>query len=118
MAGVAEAAGLLLLIAGLGWIAWAAGCLWQAGAPVRPGARPRVLVDHGPYRFGRHPMLLGTIVSTLGLALVWAAPALALAALAGAWAIDRLHLPGEEARLRQAFGGWYSDYASSVRRWL
>ena len=30
----------------------------------------------------------------------------------------RVLTPAEEARLRQRFGGWYSDYAAQVRRWV
>jgi protein-S-isoprenylcysteine O-methyltransferase Ste14 len=30
----------------------------------------------------------------------------------------RVEIPAEEARLRRHFGGWYSDYAAQVRRWM
>jgi protein-S-isoprenylcysteine O-methyltransferase Ste14 len=40
-------------------------------------------------------------------------PAVAFAAI-----VRRVHIPFEEAQLRRAFGGWYSDYAATVRRWL
>jgi protein-S-isoprenylcysteine O-methyltransferase Ste14 len=29
-----------------------------------------------------------------------------------------VRIPAEEARLKQHFGGWYSDYAAQVRRWI
>lgn len=35
-----------------------------------------------------------------------------------AFALDRYIIPGEEDRLRQAFGERYDAYASKVRRWL
>ena len=31
---------------------------------------------------------------------------------------NQVHIPHEEAQLQRAFGGWYSDHAASVRRWL
>jgi protein-S-isoprenylcysteine O-methyltransferase Ste14 len=32
--------------------------------------------------------------------------------------VAAVHVPHEEAALRRAFGGWYSDYAARVRRWI
>ncbi|MBI5255654.1 MAG: isoprenylcysteine carboxylmethyltransferase family protein [Burkholderiales bacterium] len=111
-------AGTALVLAGLGWMVWAAWCLRQARTPLRPTGRPRVLVDEGPYRFGRHPMYLGMTAAIVGAALALGSPLLMLAALAFASIVARVHVPHEEQRLRQVFGGWYSDYAASVRRWF
>jgi protein-S-isoprenylcysteine O-methyltransferase Ste14 len=117
MAGAAEAAaaaamaaGGVLSASGLGLALWA-----QATLRATP---PGVLVDHGPYAHSRNPLLLG-----LALALTGAGPALGqpLLALAGpAWlaAAAAWWLPREEAALRARHGGWYSDYAADVRRWL
>jgi protein-S-isoprenylcysteine O-methyltransferase Ste14 len=125
MAGAAELAplahglaGSSLALAGLALSASAAWWLRAAGNPVLVGAGgPARLVDEGPYAFSRHPMLLGVLLALLGAAMALQQPALALlAALLALWA-DRVWIPAEEARLRQAFGGWYSDYARSVRRW-
>ena len=54
----------------------------------------------------------------VGAAEALACPLLDTATLAGVWALDRLHLPSEEARLRQTFGACYSDYPATVRRWI
>ncbi len=100
-------AGVLLLAAGLGWLLWAAWAL-----------RPAVFTDEGPFRLGRNPMYLGMVTALLGLSLLLGVPLLAAAAGALATVLHRVHIPQEESQLRRSFGGWYSDYAASVRRWL
>lgn len=116
--GRAPLAGGLLAAAGLAWLLWAAWLFRRAGTTLRPWGQPVVLVEEGPYRLGRHPMYLGLVAVLLGAALGLGVPLLALAAAAFAFVVQRVHIPFEEARLRQHFGGWYSDYAARVRRWL
>lgn len=118
MADVLTLAGAALGTAGLTWAGWAAWQLRAAGTPVARHGAPRVLVEEGPYRFGRNPMALGLAAALAGLPWVFGAPVLALAAPAYVWAAARFHIPAEEARLRRHFGGWYSDYAAQVRRWM
>lgn len=110
-------AGGALAAAGIGWLLWAAWTLRVAATPIGDG-EPLVLVEEGPYRFGRNPMVLGAAVALVGAALALGAPALAVAALTLAWLIGRTRVAAEEAHLRQRFGGWYSDYQARVRRWL
>jgi protein-S-isoprenylcysteine O-methyltransferase Ste14 len=43
---------------------------------------------------------------------------LVLAAVVLLLILNRHHIPHEEAQLQRAYGGWYSDYAATVRRWL
>ncbi|MFT3954652.1 MAG: methyltransferase [Piscinibacter sp.] len=125
MAGAAEALslavaalGLALAAAGLAWAGWAAWTLARAPAPLTAAGPARVLVEHGPFRFGRHPMYLGGAIVLLGLSLALASTAWIVAALLGFAVVDRWLVPGEEARLRRQYGGWYSDYAASVPRWF
>lgn len=106
------------MLAGIGWAMWAVWQLRRAGAPVRPGAAAGVLVEEGPYRFGRNPMALGLTVALLGLALAFSSVLAAVAAVAYASYMHLVRIPLEEARLRATFGGWYSDYTATVRRWL
>jgi protein-S-isoprenylcysteine O-methyltransferase Ste14 len=110
--------GLLLLAGGLGWSAWAWATLRRAGTPVRPGTHSGVLVDHGPYRFGRNPMYLGLLVTMVGIGVAAGVPLMAVAVANFVAIVASVHVPHEESRLQRAFGGWYSDYAASVRRWL
>jgi protein-S-isoprenylcysteine O-methyltransferase Ste14 len=116
--GRAGFAGALLLVVGLAWIAWAVATLRAAGTPVGSRAGALVLVEEGPYRFGRHPIYLGIAVAMAGAALALGVPLLALAALLFAGVVAVVHVPAEEARLQRHFGGWYRDYATSVRRWI
>jgi protein-S-isoprenylcysteine O-methyltransferase Ste14 len=110
--------GLAMAGAGLAWAAWAAWCLVRAPVPLTEAGPARVLVDHGPYAFGRHPMYLGGAVALLGLGLALASSAWMAAALLGFAALDRWMVPREEAQLRRRYGGWYSDYAAEVPRWF
>lgn len=107
-----------LLALGLTWMLWAAALFRRAGTTIRPTGRPAVLVDEGPFRFGRNPMYLGMAAALLGLGLLLGSPLVAASALAFAAVLDRVHIPFEEAQLRRQFGGWYSDYAAEVRRWF
>ena len=125
MAGAAEALGLAaaglglaLAVAGLGWTAWAAWSLARAPAPLTAAGPARVLVEHGPYAYGRHPMYLGALLGLLGVGLAVASTAWMVAALLAFAVIDRWLVPAEEARLRRQYGGWYSDYAADVPRWF
>ena len=72
----------------------------------------------GRYRFGRNPMYLGMAVMMLGLGLAAGVPFMAIAAANFVVIVAAVHIPHEEAQLQRAFGGWYSDYAASVRRWI
>ena len=116
--GRAPLAGTLLLATGLAWIAWAVATLRAAGTPIGSGRAARVLVEEGPYRLGRHPIYLGSVVAMTGAALALGMPLLVLAALVFALIAATRLVPQEEAALRRHFGGWYGDYAADVRRWL
>jgi protein-S-isoprenylcysteine O-methyltransferase Ste14 len=110
--------GALVMAAGFAWMAWAWWQFRRAGTPLLPTAQPTLLVDEGPYRFGRNPMYLGMTMLLLGMGLAAGVPFMAVAALNFAVIVGAVHVPHEEAQLRRAFGGWYSDYAASVRRWF
>jgi protein-S-isoprenylcysteine O-methyltransferase Ste14 len=92
--------------------------LRRAGTSLPSSATPTVLVDEGPYRFGRNPIYLGMLAMMLGLGLAAGVPLMAVAALNFVAIVASVHIPHEEANLQRAFGGWYSDYAASVRRWV
>jgi protein-S-isoprenylcysteine O-methyltransferase Ste14 len=63
---VRQAAGDLLIVTGMAWALWA---LYFLGRNVSVLAQARDVVDRGPYRWVRHPLYTGEIVSSLGIAL-------------------------------------------------
>lgn len=60
-------AGYLLVVAGTGWAVWSVRFL---GRSISVIAQARAVVDTGPYRLVRHPLYLGEITSSLGVAVV------------------------------------------------
>ncbi len=99
-------------------VALAAGA--RLGEDLTPIAEPRVgarLHTDGLYRFSRHPLYAGLLVSAAGVAVLRRRrePLMALAALAGV-----LHVKAgvEEARLRRRFGDDYETYAARTGRLL
>ena len=116
--GRAPLAGVALVLAGFGWMLWALALHRAAGNPIRPTDTPQVLVDEGPFGYGRHPMYLGMFVSLAGAALAAGSPSLGVAAATHALLLDTVHVRHEEAQLAARFGGWWRDYAARVRRWL
>lgn len=97
----------LLLVAGTGWSVWS---LRHLGRNLSVIAQARGVSERGPYRLVRHPLYLGEIVSSLGLALAaGTAPALALwVALVGMQAFRAIR---EERVLLDALPG-YREYRS------
>jgi protein-S-isoprenylcysteine O-methyltransferase Ste14 len=61
-----QSASDVLLICGTGWSVWT---LWFLGRNVSVLAQARDVVDRGPYRWVRHPLYAGEIVSALGVAI-------------------------------------------------
>jgi protein-S-isoprenylcysteine O-methyltransferase Ste14 len=120
----AAAFGGLLALGALAWVTWAWVTLQRPRWVVSPQPsqhvrqRAQVLVDEGPFGHTRNPMALGTAAFMVGLGLAVSATLLVLAAVVLLLILNRHHIPHEEAQLQHAYGGWYSDYAATVRRWL
>lgn len=103
----------LLLLGGLVWSVWSVGHLSRC-LSVLPQAR--TLVDRGPYRFVRHPLYSGEIVSMLGLALALGGTAPLLAWL-GLTALQCYRAAQEEQLLRVHVPG-YPEYQERTARVL
>lgn len=92
--------------------------LRRAGTPNAPFATPTALLTTGPFRVSRNPMyvshllILGSLAAFLDSA--WL---LVFIPIHGAL-LNRFVIPGEEARLEQAFGSAWVQYSQQVRRWL
>jgi protein-S-isoprenylcysteine O-methyltransferase Ste14 len=111
--------GAMLLVIGFGFSVWAALLFRSEGTALNPTSKTnRTLVIRGPFRFTRNPMYLGLVVFTLGLAFyVGSLPMFAVPLLVFV-TVDRVHIPFEEAKMRQQFGAAFDDYMARVRRWL
>jgi protein-S-isoprenylcysteine O-methyltransferase Ste14 len=116
--GRAEVTGGAIALFGLAVALWAAALFRAAGTPIAPSDRPAQLIEEGPYRFSRHPMYAGTVLTLLGAAISLGVPLLALSAALFGTLMATAHVPHEEAQLARRFGGWHRDYAGSVRPWL
>lgn len=110
------AAGMVLIVAGLGLRAWSIftlGRFFQYFIKVQPGHR---VVTGGPYRFVRHPSYTGITLVLLGIALacddVWGL--LAVAVLAGLGLAVRIR--AEERQLRDSLGEEYERFAAGRKR--
>lgn len=97
----------LLLVAGTSWSVWS---LRHLGRNLSVIAQARGVSDRGPYRLVRHPLYLGEIVSSLGLALA-AGTAAAFGVWAGLVAMQVYRAVREEQVLLVALPG-YRDYRS------
>ena len=96
--------GRALLVLGAALTVWARRALGASYAPTahHPTPERHTLVDHGPYRWLRHPQYVGNALSLLGLCLAlerrWALLALLPFALAVGWRVRE-----EERYLRRRF---------------
>jgi protein-S-isoprenylcysteine O-methyltransferase Ste14 len=108
-----KAAGLVLLLLGLGLAVWARVYLGRNwGMPMTERAEPE-LVTSGPYRYVRHPIysgiLLGTIGTALALNLFW----LIVLAVLGGYFIYSARV--EERNLAKSFPDTYPAYRSHTK---
>ena len=114
----AHVAGFFLTF--LGAVTAASGVLTfrRTGTSPNPTKASSALALTGPYRFTRNPMYLGSAIASAGVALaanaVWPLALLPVAV----FLVDRLVIAREERYLESRFGGAYTRYKGSVRRWL
>ncbi len=116
--GVAQAAGGLLICAGLVPIVQSFAEFTKAdGTPVPVASPPRLVVS-GSYRYVRNPIYVGFVAILTGQALLFGSPGL-LAYTAVAWctgaAAVRFY---EEPTLARRFGAEYQEYRRAVRAWV
>ena len=92
--------------------------LRSLGDALTPYPQPRsrgTLIEHGPYRWVRHPIYSSMLVALFGACLVgswWGLPVLAVLIL---WWLGKAHV--EEQFLRQHYPG-YNEYCTRVRHRL
>jgi protein-S-isoprenylcysteine O-methyltransferase Ste14 len=109
-------AGLALMWAGIGLRVWAVLSLGRLFTVVVRVADEHVVVDHGPYRYVRHPAYTGLLLTLGGLGVAlgsWLSVA-ALVIFPTAGLVVRIRV--EEAALVAALGAPYREYAEHRRR--
>ena len=107
-------AALLIAVASVALVNWAARCLgkqWSLGARLVEG---HDLIEDGPYRFVRNPIytgMLGMLVATGLVGMRWERLAVAVIMFAAGTYV-RIRM--EERLLRKAFGARFEEYARKV----
>jgi len=108
----ASLSGLIVVAAGAAWFALGLRALgWNLTVFPRPKAQG-VLVEHGVYRYARHPIYGGGLLMFVGFGLISSVPALAATALLAYIWVGKSR--EEERRLEERFPA-YAEYRSRVR---
>lgn len=120
--GFQAASVVLLLVAalftGLGaWFrVWGAAYL-GAGIVGSPQMHAPALLVDGPYRRTRNPLYLGTLLHTIGIAMLMP-PAGGIFAIAAIWIVQVRLAMAEEPFLEHSFGAAYQEYRTRVPQFL
>ncbi|HKD88006.1 MAG TPA: isoprenylcysteine carboxylmethyltransferase family protein [Streptosporangiaceae bacterium] len=116
--GVARAAGVLLICAGLVPAVWSFISFFKAGGTPVPVASPPRLVVTGFYRYVRNPIYVGILLILVGQSLLFGSRGL-VEYTAVAWCIGAAAVHCyEEPRLTRNFGAEYQAYLRAVPAWI
>jgi protein-S-isoprenylcysteine O-methyltransferase Ste14 len=111
--------GIALVVLGVILPLWAVALFRREGTEVNPtSATNRKLVTTGPFRLTRNPMYLGLTLVALGVAIWVGAWPMFAAPIAVFVTSNWVHIPFEEAKMRNQFSDEFDAYARRVRRWL
>ncbi len=113
---------MLLLIAVLftalgAWLRVWGSAYIGAGIVMAPGMHANALLADGPYRHTRNPLYLGTLLHTVGIAMLMP-PAGSIFAIAAIWILQVRLATAEEPFLAQRFGAGYARYKESLPQFL
>ena len=110
--------GVVLVLVGLGLIAWSFVTMRACGEHPEPGHPTKTLVESGPFKRTRNPIYVSFILIAAGLAVAFNALAVLIAAFVRAVALTVLVIRREEAYLTLVFGEAYTEYMSRTCRWI
>ena len=113
-----SAAGLALVLAGIGLTIWSIATFVRAHTTVVPWEQVSAMVTTGPFQLSRNPIYVSDAIAYLGGTLLihswWPLLALPFVLLV----IRRKVIDREELYLTERYGDAYRDYQHRVRRWL
>ena len=108
-----------LVVLGVAVIFWSVMSLVTQGRGTpNPDNPPKVMVEEGPYRYSRNPMVIGMLLLLLGMGLLARSLLLVLYVPMLGLATQFYLVRTEEPVLIQRFGQAYLDYQLRVPRWL
>lgn len=110
--------GLVVLVAGLGFILAARRHFVRTGQNPIPWKPTPELIFDGPYRFTRNPMYVGMTLMEIGVGVAMDNPWIALFALPALLIVHFIAVLPEERYLSEKFGQSYKGYLGQVRRYL
>ncbi len=109
---------LALLFTALGaWLRVWGSAYVGASVVASPTMHGEAMLADGPYRHTRNPLYLGTLLHTIGIAVLMP-PAGAVFAIAAIWILQVRLALAEEPFLQSRFGQAYTAYAARVPRFL
>ena len=110
--------GIPLVILGIILTVWADQLFKKRKTTVKPFEKPSLFITEGPFRFSRHPMYLGFVMTLFGLAFGLGNVIAFLAPVAMFITFELLFIPQEEKSMEETFGQEYLEYKKRVRQWL
>lgn len=114
----ATVVGGFLVVLGFALIMTSASRHKSIGSSVEPWKPTTSIITTGVYGYSRNPIYLGMAISHLGLAIAGASVG-AIVTLAIAILVMQTYVIAREERyLEKKFGNSYTEYKSSVRRWI
>lgn len=103
---------------GLGVNTWADRMFKYYRTPDRSISEITTLVTAGPFKYSRHPMYLGMVLTVLGLGLLLGSAIPVFVIIVFPLILDQRYIAAEDALLDDMFGETFRDYKKRVRRWI
>lgn len=113
-----DAAGLLIIVAGLVLRGWVIGLQYIKRGGVNKKVYAEGLVTGGVFSCSRNPLYVGNLLLLIGLAVIFNDPIVYAVAIPVALLAYQAIVAAEENFLADKFGQAYRDYCASVNRWL
>lgn len=115
---VGEAAGGVVLLAGILIAVAAVSAFTESGEKLPPATASNALLTDGAFRWSRNPIYLSMALVGIGFGLATLNLWMILTSLATAAILNFFVIPQEEDYLMRRFGADYAAYRAKVRRWL